>query len=62
MSEVEFVLVHAWSHVAAAVLAAARRSSVPLSTPHDGAVLQRPLPPVLRGVCLAQKPLGWPTP
>jgi hypothetical protein len=33
-----------------------------VTTRHDGAVLQRPLPPVLRGVCLAQKPLGWPTP
>jgi hypothetical protein len=29
---------------------------------HDGGALQRPFPPVLRYLCLAQRQMGWPTP
>jgi hypothetical protein len=33
-----------------------------VATPHDGGILARSCPHTLRCFCLAQRPLGWPTP
>ena len=64
--DVWFILVHAQSCDAAshteARMEAVRTTAALLATRHDGGLLQRSFPPMLRCVCLAQRPIGWPTP